>query len=146
MRCQPTAAFLPRHAGGGGARRLFLDKGLRVGGGRRQADLVALYFRDQPGRDEVVVAGVASFRAFDLGAAVLLGQLDPVALDLVDRADMDAVGADHFHMFANIAGIGHGRAPSGGKMMQAERPSSQSDAPCRRAARITPFHSQGATP
>lgn len=41
-------------------------------------------------------------------AAVGLGQLDPVALDLVDGAEMNAVGADHFHMFANLAGLGHG--------------------------------------
>ena len=33
-------------------------------------------------------------------AAVVLGELDALALDLVDGADMDAVGADHFHMLA----------------------------------------------
>jgi hypothetical protein len=31
--------------------------------------------------------------------AVLLGQLDPVALDLVDSSDVDPVGADYFHVF-----------------------------------------------
>ena len=44
-------------------------------------------------------------------AAVGLGQLDPLALDLVDGADMDAVGADDFHMLANFAGVGHGGSP-----------------------------------
>ena len=32
-------------------------------------------------------------------AAVLLGELDPIALDPVDRTDMHAVRADHLHAF-----------------------------------------------
>jgi hypothetical protein len=32
-------------------------------------------------------------------AAVLLGQLDPVTLDLVDGADVNAVGSDYVHVF-----------------------------------------------
>jgi hypothetical protein len=40
-------------------------------------------------------------------AAVGLGQLDALAVDMVDRADMDAVGADDFHMFLDCARISH---------------------------------------
>ena len=49
----------------------------------------------------MVVAFVLAF------AAVALGELDAVALDLVDDADMDVVGADHLGMFLDLAGIGH---------------------------------------
>ncbi len=35
-------------------------------------------------------------------ARILLGQFDAVALDAVDGADMDAVGADDFGMFLNF--------------------------------------------
>jgi uncharacterized protein involved in copper resistance len=44
-------------------------------------------------------------------AAVRLGQLDPVAFDMVDGADRDAVGADHLHMLANIVKAAHRLAP-----------------------------------
>jgi hypothetical protein len=53
----------------------------------------------------MVMAFVAA--AFESRAAVGLGQLDSVAIDLIDGADMDAVGADHFHMFADLAEVGH---------------------------------------
>src|SRR6202041_3907301 len=35
--------------------------------------------------------------------AVLLGQLDPVALDLVDGADVNAVGTDNFHVLFDVS-------------------------------------------
>ena len=58
----------------------------------RQPDLVAFDVGDEPLVDEVMVAPVAAL------AAVLLGQLDAVTFDLVDRADMDTVGADGVHI------------------------------------------------
>jgi hypothetical protein len=53
---------------------------------------VALDLGHQPKIDEVVVAFVFAF------AAIGLGQFYFLAFNLVDRADMDAVGADDFHM------------------------------------------------
>src|SRR6516165_5988155 len=61
----------------------------RVGG---EADLVAFDVCDESLVDVVVMALVAAL------AAVLLGQLDAVAFDAVDGADVNAVGPDHFHM------------------------------------------------
>jgi hypothetical protein len=52
--------------------------------------------------DEVVMALVAAF------SAVLLRQLDAIAFDPVDRADMDAIGPDDFHVFLDFF---HGRSP-----------------------------------
>ena len=46
--------------------------------------------------DEVVMALVAAF------AAVLLRHLDAAAFDLIDRADVDTVGPDNFHMFLDF--------------------------------------------
>ena len=40
-------------------------------------------------------------------AAVGADQLDAIVLDPVDGADVDAVGADHFHMFANVFEAAH---------------------------------------
>jgi hypothetical protein len=37
-----------------------------------------------------------------------LGQLDALALEMVNLADMSAVGSDHFHMLANLGRICHG--------------------------------------
>ena len=34
-------------------------------------------------------------------------QLDPVFLDTIDSADVDAVRADHFHMLANVFEAAH---------------------------------------
>jgi hypothetical protein len=42
-----------------------------------------------------------------VGAAVGLGELDPAALDLVDGAEPDAVGAQDLHMGLDLAEIGH---------------------------------------
>ncbi len=42
-------------------------------------------------------------------AAVLLGELDAIALDMVDGTDMDAIGADDFHMFFDFAERDHDR-------------------------------------
>jgi len=117
-----AADIMTAAAGGGTARRstpggapgsglFFLFEGHRDVGVGGQADLVALDTRDQAGRDEVVVPGMRALPLGDVGTRILLGQLDAVALDLVDGADMDAVGADDFHMFLDLAGVGHGIAP-----------------------------------
>ena len=44
-------------------------------------------------------------------AAVGADQLDAIVLDPVDGADVDAVGADHFHMLANILQTAHRFTP-----------------------------------
>jgi hypothetical protein len=44
-------------------------------------------------------------------AAVLFGQFDPLPVNLVDRADMNAVGADNLHMLPDTAGSGHCESP-----------------------------------
>jgi hypothetical protein len=44
----------------------------------------------------MVMALVASL------AAVLFGQLDARALDLVDRANVDTIRADDFHVFLDV--------------------------------------------
>src|SRR6185437_9422170 len=66
-----------------------------------QADLVALDVGDETARDEMVMFLVPD-------AAVGADQLDPVLLDAVDGADVNAVGADHFHMLADILEAAHG--------------------------------------
>ena len=71
---------------------LELDGDVAIGG---KPHLVALDRRDQAERDIMMVALVRAL------AAVGLGQLDPVAFDPVDGADMDSVGADHFHIFSD---------------------------------------------
>jgi len=80
---------------GGVARFLFLLQFNRHVGIGREADLVAFHLGDEPEGDVVVVAFVRAL------AAVGLGQLDAVAVDMIHRPDMDAVGADHFHMLAD---------------------------------------------
>src|SRR5689334_9039868 len=56
-------------------------------------------FRNKIAVDVVVVALMTPL------TAVLLGQFDPMAFDPVDCADVDAIGADHVHMFLDF---GHG--------------------------------------
>src|ERR1700746_1183022 len=68
----------------------FHRDGDRTGGG--EAHLVAFDAGNQATVDIVVVALGRSL------AAALLRELEPVALELVDRADVDAVGADDFHV------------------------------------------------
>lgn len=45
-------------------------------------------------------------RAAAIGV-VAPGEADLAALQPVHRADMAAIGADHFHMLANLASPGH---------------------------------------
>src|ERR1043166_2317807 len=64
---------------------LHRDRDVAVGG---EADLVALHAGDEAQVDVVMVALVAAL------PAVLAGQLDALALDAVDGADMEAGRAD----------------------------------------------------
>jgi hypothetical protein len=73
---------------------LFHRDGDRTDGG--EPHLAAFNAGNQAAIDIVVMALVRSF------SAVLLGQLDPVALELVDRADVNAVGADDFHVLFDV--------------------------------------------
>jgi hypothetical protein len=84
---------------------LFLLEGHRNIGVGRQAHLVALHLSYQTARDEVMMTLMA---AEILG----LGQLDSIAVDPVDRADVDPIGSDHFHMFLDILKSAHRRPPS----------------------------------
>ena len=76
---------------------LFFERHRHVGVGRK-ADLAVLDIRNQPERDEVMMPFMAALALDDLGARVRLGQLDAVAFDLVDGADMDAVRTDDLHV------------------------------------------------
>src|SRR5256885_8151445 len=68
---------------------------------RGQAHLVAFDLGDEAARDVMVMLLMAD-------AADGADQLDAVVLDPVDGADMGSVGADHFHMFANVFEATHG--------------------------------------
>ena len=76
------------------------DRDIRVCG---QPHFLTLDLGNETEGNEVVMPSVGAL------AAVALGQLDSLSLNFVDSADMDAVGADHFHMFANSGCIGHYR-------------------------------------
>ena len=95
-----------------------LDKVLLITGGsrgigaatallaaRRGFAVAVNYASNSRAADEVVMALVAGL------SAIGLGQFDAIALDLVDRTDMNAVGADYFHMFADCRKIAHFLAP-----------------------------------
>ena len=78
----------------------FLERHRHIGVGR-EADLVSFDIGNQPDRDIMVMPLVTTSPRMDLG------QLDTMTVDMVDGAYMDAVGADDFHMIANLAGIDH---------------------------------------
>jgi len=63
---------------------------------RGESDLVALHTSDEALVDEMMVAFVGAL------AAIPLRQLDAPAFDPVHRANMDPIGADHFHMFLDF--------------------------------------------
>ena len=75
---------------------LFLFHRDSNGSDRRQANLVSFYAGDEAAIDEVVMAFVAAF------ATVLLGQLNAVAFNFINGADVDAIGADDFHMLSDV--------------------------------------------
>jgi hypothetical protein len=90
---------------------LFLLKLNRDVGVGAQPHRIALDAGDQALRDVMVVPGMAALPFLDIGAGVRLGQLDAVAFDMVDGADMDAVGTDYVHMLLDLAEVGHGHSP-----------------------------------
>ena len=70
---------------------------------------------DQSFADVMMMSRMTAF------AAVRLDQLDTVAIDMIDRADMHAVSADNIGMFLDAAQINHHIAPVPG-MTGSERP------------------------
>jgi hypothetical protein len=64
---------------------------------RGEAYFVALDTGNEAAINEVVMPLVASL------AAVFLGQLDPITLDLIDCTDVDTVRADYFHVFLDFS-------------------------------------------
>src|SRR3989344_2064486 len=81
----------------------------RIGGGRRQADRVPVYRRDEPGGQIMMLAALAVFGL----RAVGLGQLDALAVEMIDGTDRDTVGADDSHIFLDRAMVMlcHGESP-----------------------------------
>jgi hypothetical protein len=77
--------------------------GRRSGGAYRYLGGWGYQLGDEASGDVVVVILVRS--------ALGLGHLDAVALDLVDGADVHAIGADDLHVLANPAKIGHRVSP-----------------------------------
>src|ERR1700754_3385311 len=77
----------------GGLARCLVFKRDRNCGIRRQTHLLSFDIRDQPEIDVMMMALVTSL------AAVGLRQLDPVFLNTIDGPDVNAIRADHFHMF-----------------------------------------------
>src|SRR3984957_1606719 len=73
----------------------FQGDGDRTDGG--EPHLVAFNAGHQATIDIVVMPLVRTF------STVLLGQLDPVAFDLIDGADVNAVGADDFHVLLDVS-------------------------------------------
>src|SRR5689334_13556058 len=69
-----------------------------------QSNLVTFDLRNQPARDEMVMLLMTH-------AAVGADQLDTVILDAVDGTHVDPVGADDFHMLANILEAAHRPSP-----------------------------------
>src|SRR5947208_1533118 len=91
---------------------------------RSQPDLVALDVGDKATRNVVVVLLMRD-------AAVGADQLDPAVLDPVDRPDVHAVGADHFHMLTNVLEAAHKPSPWMGTGTQRFVSSAGSPAPRR---------------
>src|SRR3546814_15939739 len=50
--------------------------------------------------------------------AVGFSELDAMFFHLVDGSKVDSIGADHFHMFTNLAQVRHARSPD---IVSAER-------------------------
>jgi hypothetical protein len=71
----------------------------RHGTDRRQANLVSFDVRNEAAVDKVVVTLVTSL------AAVPPGQLDAVAFDPIDRADVNTIGPDDFHMLLDFGHV-----------------------------------------
>lgn len=95
---------------------LFFFKEDGVGTGRRQPHSAILVNPgDQSLADIMMMPGVTSL------AAIRLDQLDTIAIDVIDSADMDAISADNLSMFLDAGKINHHIAPVPG-MTGTERP------------------------
>jgi ABC-type amino acid transport substrate-binding protein len=70
-----------------------------------QTHLISFDLSDQTAVNVVMVTFMGAF------AAVSLGQFDAVILDTINCADMNAVGADNFHMFSDATHIDHSVLP-----------------------------------
>jgi len=100
---RPEAAPSLPHEGGGKNASLVPVKLQRVGAVRAQPHLAVLDVRDEADRDVVVLGALPVLRL----RRVVLGQLDAVALDVVDGADMGAVGADDLGMLLDLRNVDH---------------------------------------
>jgi hypothetical protein len=95
---------------------LFFFKENSVGAGRRQPhSAILINPGDQSLADIMMMPGVTSL------AAVRLDELDTIAFDMIDSADMDAISADNLGMFLDAAQINHHIAPVP-EMTGTERP------------------------
>lgn len=95
---------------------LFFFKEDGVGTGRRQPhSAILINPGDQSLADIMMMPGVTSL------AAIRLDQLDTIAIDVIDSADMDAISADNLSMFLDAGKINHHIAPVPG-MTGTERP------------------------
>jgi len=83
---------------------LFLKPHRHIGV-RAEPHLLAFNLGNQAERDEVMMPLVRTL------PGIGLGQLDAIAVHMIDCADMHAVGADDFHMLADLAGVGHSETP-----------------------------------
>jgi len=95
----------------------FLKRNGHIGVGGK-ADFVAFDVSDQSGRDIVVVSLVTPAAALDPG------QFDAVAIDMIDGADVHAIGTDDLGMFFYLGKIDHENSSSEG-MMGTQRASAQ---------------------
>src|SRR3546814_6740750 len=66
-------------------------------------DFVSLDGSDQSGRQIMMMVLVRT--------AVGFSKLDAMFFHLVDGSNVDSIGADHFHMFTNLAQVRHARSP-----------------------------------
>lgn len=81
-----------------------VDRVLRRG---RQPHRIALDRCHEAGRQVMMLAASPIFSRWAIG----LGQLDPLAIDMINRADMDAIGTDDRHMLFDVAVIVHRQSP-----------------------------------
>ncbi len=85
---------------------LFFFKENGVGAGRREPhSAILINPGDQSLADIMMMPGVTSL------AAIRLDQLDTIAIDMIDSADMDAISADNLSMFLDAGKINHHIAP-----------------------------------
>jgi hypothetical protein len=88
---------VPSGADGTRIRSLFFFHRDRNGSDGRKPDFVAFHLSNQAAINEVMMALVASL------AAVLFSQLDAVAFNLINRANMDTIGPDYFHVLFDVS-------------------------------------------